>query len=137
MNNILKPGLFNKEFFDFIFFFQTFDHIPKPDEFLTECHQLLKTNGHILAFNHNVDSFLAKLLGEKSPIIDIEHTFLYSFKTIKKIFEKNKFTVNKVYSPKNTLSIKHLFWLLPIPKNIKLFVLNSKIKILNKKVNIF
>lgn len=136
MNSILKPGLFNKESFDFIFFFQTFDHIPYPNKFLKECYQLLKTNGYILAFNHNIDSFSSKLLGEKSPIIDIEHTFLYSFETIRKIFEKNRFIVNKVYSPKNTLSIKHLFWLLPIPKNIKQKIVKSNSNILNKKINI-
>jgi len=135
-NNILKPGLLNKEIFDFIFFFQTLDHIPDPNKFLKECHNLLKINGHIFAFNHNIDSFSAKLLGEKSPIIDIEHTFLYSPKTIKTIFKKNGFATNKDYSPKNILSIKHLFWLLPIPKKIKLLMLHSKIKMLNKTINI-
>jgi SAM-dependent methyltransferase len=134
--DILKPGLFENKSFDFIFFFQTFDHIPNPNRFLSECYKLLKLNGHILAFNHNVDSFSSKLLGEKSPIVDIEHTFLYSSKTIKTIFQKNGFTINKVYFPKNTLSIKHLFWLIPIPKNIKLSILKSKNKILNNKVNL-
>jgi len=136
VTDILKPALFDKESFDFIFFFQTFDHIPEPNKFLKECNQLLKTNGHILAFNHNVDSFSSKLLGEKSPIIDIEHAFLYSPKTIKTIFKKNGFTINKVYSPKNTLSIKHLFWLLPIPKNIKQKIVKSNLNILDKKINI-
>jgi len=136
ITNILKPDLFDKEIFDFIFFFQTFDHIPEPNKFLKECCRLLKKNGYILSFNHNIDSFQSKLLGEKSPIIDIEHTFLYSPKTIKKIFEKNNFIVSKVYSPKNTLSIKHLFWLLPIPKNIKQKIVKSNSNILNKKINI-
>lgn len=134
--DILKPGLFDKESFDFIFFFQTLDHIPEPNKFLKECYRLLKKNGHILAFNHNVDSFSSKLLGERSPIIDIEHTFLYSFKTIKKIFEKNKFKVNKIYSPSNILSLKHLFWLLPIPKNTKQKIIESDVKLLDKKINI-
>jgi len=134
--DILKPGLFDKESFDFIFFFQTLDHIPEPNKFLKECCHLLKKNGRILAFNHNVDSFSSKLLGEKSPIIDIEHTFLYSFKTIKKIFEKNKFKVVKIYSPNNVLSLKHLFWLLPLPKDIKQKIIESNIKLLDKKINI-
>ena len=134
--DILKPCLFNKESFDFIFFFQTFDHIPEPNKFLKECYYLLKRNGFILSFNHNVDSFSAKLLGEKSPIIDIEHTFLYSSKTIQAIFKKNRFIINKVYFPKNTLSIKHLFWLLPIPKKIKQKIVKSESELLNKKINI-
>ena len=136
VTDILKPGLFDKDSFDFIFFFQTLDHIPDPNKFLKECYKLLKINCRILAFNHNADSFSSKLLGEKSPIIDIEHTFLYGPETIKKIFEKIGFTVDKVYSPKNVLSLKHFFWLLPINKKLKLLILNSKIKLLNKKINI-
>lgn len=136
INSILKSGLFDKEVFDFIFFFQTFDHMPEPNKFLKELNKLLKKNGYIFAFNHNVNSFSAKLFGEKSPIIDIEHTFLYSPKTIKMIFKKNGFTINKVYFPKNILSIKHFFWLLPIPKKIKLLILNSKIKILDRTTSI-
>lgn len=136
ITNILKPGLFNKEHFDFIFFFQTFDHIPEPNKFLKECFNLLKPNGKILAFNHNIDGFSSKILKEKSPIIDIEHTFLYSPKTIKTIFRKNGFIIDRIYSPKNTLSFKHLFWLIPMPKNIKLKILNSKTKILDKEINL-
>ena len=136
ITNILKPGLFNKGKFDFIFFFQTFDHIPEPNKFLKECFNLLKPNGKILAFNHNIDSLSSKIFREKSPIVDIEHTFLYSPKTIKTIFQKNGFMVDRIYSPKNTLSFKHLFWLIPMPKNIKLKILNSKTKILDKEINL-
>lgn len=136
ITNILKPGIFNKENFDFIFFFQTFDHIPEPNKFLKECFNLLKPNGKILAFNHNIDSLSSKILREKSPIIDIEHTFLYSPKTIKTIFQKNGFMIDRIYSPKNTLSFKHLFWLIPMSKNIKLKILNSKTKILDKEINL-
>jgi len=134
--DILKPKLFPKNYFDFIFFFQTFDHIPKPDLFLKECYQLLNTNSYILSFNHNIDSFSSKILKEKSPIIDIEHTFLYSPKTIKAIFEKNKFIVQKISSPYNVLSLKHLFWLLPFPQSLKKKILSSNSDILNKKIKI-
>lgn len=136
VTDILKPGLFEKETFDFIFFFQTFDHIPQPDKFLKECFFLLKPKGKILSFNHNINSLSSKILGEKSPIIDIEHTFLYSPKTIRSIFKKNGIISNRIYSPKNTLSIKHLFWLVPLPKKIKLKILNSKTKILDNKINL-
>lgn len=136
ITNILKPGLFNKETFDFVFFFQTFDHIPQPNNFLKESFSLLKPKGKILAFNHNVDSLSSRILGEKSPIIDIEHTFLYSPKTIRSIFEKNRFITDRIYSPKNTLSLKHLFWLIPMPKKIKLKIINSKTSFINKEVSL-
>lgn len=134
--DILKPKLFPKNTFDFILIFQTFDHIPAPDKFLKECYRLLKPNGYILTFNHNIDSLTSKILKEKSPIIDIEHTFLYSPKTIRAIFEKYKFTVKKIYSPYNILSIKHLLWLIPLPKFIKQRIVDSNSSIFNIKIKL-
>jgi hypothetical protein len=58
-------------------------------------------------------------MGERSPIIDIEHIYLFSKKTIRMLFEKHEFTVERVYSPWNTLSLAHLIHLLPIPTAIK------------------
>lgn len=113
--DILRPALFKSKKFKLIFFFQTLDHIANPNEFLKECYELLDEGGYILAFNHNVESFSAKVLGERSAIIDIEHTFLYSPETIKRIFEKNGFLPINIYSPFNTISLAYLTWLLPIP----------------------
>ncbi|MBI5620862.1 class I SAM-dependent methyltransferase [Candidatus Gottesmanbacteria bacterium] len=116
---IFKPGLFKKETFFFIFFFQTLDHIPDPEKFLKECYKLLAPGGYIMAFNHNIDSLEVKIFGAKSPIIDIVHPFFFSPKTLRMIFEKFKFNGINVYSPKNTLSLRHLIWLIPLPGFIK------------------
>lgn len=122
----LKEEMFKKESFDFIYFFQTFDHVYDPLGFLNICHGLLSPGGFILAFNHNVESFSAKLLKEKSPIIDIEHTYLYSKNTIGKIFAKADFVPLKIFSPTSVISLRYLVWLLPIPKVVKLKILNQK-----------
>lgn len=134
--SILKESLYKKNTFDLIFFFQTFDHIPNPNSFLKTCHQILKPGGKIFAFNHNINSLSSRLFGEKSPIIDIEHTFLYSPQTIKAIFKKNKFSIEKVSLPKNYLSLRHLVWLLPLPKNIKEKILSKNHQFLNKKLSV-
>jgi SAM-dependent methyltransferase len=129
ITDIFRAGIFQPQTFDFIFFFQTFDHIQDPNGFLNLCYQLLLPGGYILAFNHDADSLAVKIFGEKSPVIDIEHTCFYSKKTIKKIFEKNNFQPIKIYSPKNLVSFKYLFWLLPLVKPLKVGVLNSKSRI--------
>lgn len=116
--SVLKPNLFKIKF-DFIFFFQTLDHIAEPGKFLKECYRLLTPGGYILAFNHNIESLSSKILGEKSPIIDIEHTYLYNPQTLRKIFGKNKFVTKKVYSPINIISLQHLVKLFPLPKLVK------------------
>jgi hypothetical protein len=53
-------------------------------------------------------------MGEKSPIIDIGHAYLYDLTTMKKIFEQNNFVVHNVFPIKNIVSIERLIQLLPI-----------------------
>jgi ubiquinone/menaquinone biosynthesis C-methylase UbiE len=99
--------------------FQLFDHIADPNSLLQECYEVLNDGGLMLCFNHNIDAFSSKVFKEKSPIIDIEHTYLYSKKTISKLFEKNKLKVLEVGSAWNLLNLAHITKLMPFPKNIK------------------
>lgn len=114
INGMFNEKMFEKDSFDMITFFQTFDHIAEPNIFLQNCLKILKDDGFILAINHNAKSFSAKIMGEKSPIIDIGHAYLYDLTTMKKIFEKNNFFVHNVFSIKNVVSIERLIQLLPI-----------------------
>ena len=111
---MFNKKMFEKNTFDMITFFQTFDHIVDPNVFLQNCFKVLKDNGFILAINHNASSLSAKLLGEKSPIIDIGHAYLYDLATMRKIFEQNNFLVHSVFSIQNIVSIERLIQLLPI-----------------------
>jgi SAM-dependent methyltransferase len=123
--DVMRPGIFEAEQFDAICMFHIFDHIPDPNELLLECLRILKSGGFILALNHNVESWSARLLGEKSPIIDIEHTFLYSPRTMRLIFEANGFGVIEQGCVWNTYSITYLFHLLPLPRRLKDVVLHT------------
>lgn len=130
---VFSAKLFKPATFDLICFFQTLDHIADPNEFLTDCYTLLKPGGYVISFHHNVTSLQAKIFKEKSPIIDIEHTHLYDPETTRKIFEKNKFTIIELYKPQNWVSLKHLFWLLPLPKKLKTAMLRLKFAFLQKQ----
>jgi hypothetical protein len=66
----------------------------------------------------------ARVLGEKSPIIDIEHTYLYSPNTIRKLFEKNGFRVLEVGSARNVVNLLSILRLLPFPRNFKIKLLS-------------
>ncbi|MCR4329762.1 MAG: class I SAM-dependent methyltransferase [Candidatus Roizmanbacteria bacterium] len=120
---LLKRDTFPEKFFDYILCFQTLDHIPDPNTFLSICHSLLKENGMIIFFLHNVQSVSARLLKEKSPIIDIEHTFLYSPSTLTTLVKKNKFSVISLHKPFNYVSLRHILHLAPLPKSFKKYVL--------------
>ncbi len=119
INDAFKVGLFEAQSIDFIFFFQTLDHLHEPNEFVGECYRLLKPGGYIVSFQHDVRSVSARVLGKRSPIIDIEHIYLFSAATISAFFKKNGFCVQKVYKPANIVSMRHLLWLLPISNAFK------------------
>jgi SAM-dependent methyltransferase len=129
--DMLKPGIFKAHTFHAICFFQTFEHIQDPDNFLKICYDLLLPGGSILAFSHDIESLQAKMLGENSPIIDIGHAYLYSRVTLRKIFEKNLFQPVSIYSPANVVSLRHLICLSPIPGMLKMKSLSIKTGILS------
>lgn len=116
---IMRPGIFEPQQFDAICMFQIFDHILDPNELLAECRRILRPGGFILSLNHNVESWSARLLGDKSPIIDIEHIFLYSPATMQRIFLANGFKVIEQGNVWNSYSLAYLFHLVPLPPLMK------------------
>lgn len=117
--DIFRPKLFRKNFFDVICSFQTLDHIPNPNEFLAGCYKILKKGGFALFLNHDVEALPNRLMGEKSPIIDIEHTYLFGKKTMKKIFEKHKFEILELAAAENIHNLSYWIHLFPLAKLIK------------------
>ncbi|MFZ2522104.1 MAG: class I SAM-dependent methyltransferase, partial [Minisyncoccia bacterium] len=115
----IKMEMFTKDSlppnsFDCICIFQTLDHLLDPVKMLEDALAILKPGGVLIAINHNLNSLSSKILGEKSPIIDIEHTYLYNKNTIRKLFEKSGFEVIKIFFPYSRHSVGYLFSLLPI-----------------------
>lgn len=113
-NDVMRPGLFAQDSVSAMTLFQVLDHLPDPLSLLVECRRALKPGGVILAWNHNVGSWSARLLGESSPIVDVEHTYLYDPVTMKKLFERAGFEEIQVRPVKNYYSLKYLLHLLPI-----------------------
>ena len=134
VNTVLKDDTFNKLKFDLICAFQVFDHIPDPNAFLRICRKNLKPGGVLLLMNHDVKSISARILGERSPIFDIEHTYLYDQSTIASMLTKNNFKVKKVYAPFAIMSIRYITRLLPLPIKVKEFLSEVNNPILDKTI---
>lgn len=117
--DVMRAGLFEPETFDAICLFQVLDHLPNPRETLRAAYELLRPGGQILALNHNVRALSARILGEHSPIIDIEHTYLYGPDTLRLIFEHCGFRPTSVNTVRNTYSLAYLCQLLPLPRTAK------------------
>jgi SAM-dependent methyltransferase len=117
--DVMRPGLFLPGEFDVVCMFQVLDHIPDPAALLQECFRLLKPGGLLLALNHNVEAFSARLLRDRSPIVDVEHTYLFSPATISKLLSDRGFIVRQAGTTRDTHTIQYLTHLIPLPALIK------------------
>jgi SAM-dependent methyltransferase len=105
--------------------FHTLDHLQDPIQTLRNCLDALESGGTFVAAVHNERSWSARLLGERSPIIDVEHTFLYSLSTGIQVFEKAGFKNVRSGNYSNHYSLAYILHLLPISRNFRRFVLGS------------
>jgi 2-polyprenyl-3-methyl-5-hydroxy-6-metoxy-1,4-benzoquinol methylase len=110
----LSSDSFDKKSMDVISMFHVLDHLPNPGQSLRHCYELLKEGGSILIAVHNSNAFSRHLLGSRSPIFDIEHTYLFNKETLRKIAEEESFEVEFVKSYWNRYSIKYILSLLPL-----------------------
>ena len=124
--DMLRDGLVPDNSVDIVVIFHVLDHLPDPLLVLNQIHKMLKPGGSICIAVHNVNSVSAKILKNKSPIFDVEHTYLYSKKTIKKLLSQSGFKSIKVHHYKNSYSLAYLVHLIPINRNVKIKILNSK-----------
>jgi len=115
----LKDGLFPESFFDFICFFQVFDHITEPNRFLQRVRHYLKPGGLVLAIHHNIRSLLPTLLGLRASTYDISHMFLWDKCTMRRILEKNGFRVVSIKNMANSYQLDHVVRMLPLPATLK------------------
>jgi ubiquinone/menaquinone biosynthesis C-methylase UbiE len=117
--DILKKGIFPDHSFDIICCFHTLDHIVDPNAFLKNTYAILKKGGKALFIVHDTDGLSVKLFGEKSPIFDIEHIFLFNRKNLAMLFEKNNFIVQETFPVNNTYPISYWIRMAPLPNIFK------------------
>jgi 2-polyprenyl-3-methyl-5-hydroxy-6-metoxy-1,4-benzoquinol methylase len=136
--DMLKPGLIEDEIADIVVIFHVLDHLTDPSEVLNLIYRMLKPGGSICIAVHNVNSISAKVLGNKSPIFDVEHTYLYSKKTIQKLLINSGFKKVKASHYKNSYSLMYIIHLIPIGYRLKKKILETKIakKLLNIRLTV-
>jgi SAM-dependent methyltransferase len=125
----------NQEF-GLIATFHVLDHLRKPSDFMSVTHRNLRSGGEIAVAVHNSRSWSAKIFKNRSPIFDVEHTYLYDKKTLKLLLEKSGFQNVYVKSYWNSYSLAYLLQLLPISRRFRIMIKNSKANSLLTKVQL-
>lgn len=122
---------------DVIAIFHTLDHLEQPIEMLRTAHRKLRSGGKILIAVHNVAAISARVLKSRSPIFDIEHTFLFSPQTLKLAMESAGFKDVIVKPYFNLYSLSYLMHLAPIPKHLKEGIFASEFNNLLSRLKIW
>jgi SAM-dependent methyltransferase len=120
----IMQGMFSEELlqgkkFSLISCFQTLDHITEPEKFVKLCLTALKPGGIVLFINHNISSVTARILGERCPMIDIEHTYLHTPDTMRMLFERVGFVGIHTFAVRNDYPLHYWVHLFPMPNSWK------------------
>lgn len=124
---IFKKADFEPASFDFICCFMTLEHVRDPKEIAAAASSLLRPGGIVAFVTHDYRSSINRLLGKRSPIIDIEHMQLFSRHSISQLLERNGFGNIQIGNFRNCYALHYWVRLLPInlrSKNILIGILN-------------
>ncbi len=114
-----REDLFPDAHFDMICGFQVFDHLAHPNEILQTCRRVLRPGGLVLWIHHDASAWTHRVLGQASPIIDVEHIYLFDRRTMARILEKNGFEVLRVFPVANRYPLHYWLSLAPLPEGFK------------------
>ncbi len=120
---IFRKNIYKNNTFNIICCFHTLDHIVDPNKFLQNVYTVLKKGGRALFIVHDTSGLSVKLFGEKSPIFDIEHIYLFNRQNLSGLFIKNKFKILGTFNVKNNYPLIYWVRMVPLSKKIKEFLL--------------
>jgi len=99
--------------------FQVLDHLANPGQFLADARAILRPGGAVLIVVHDASAWSVRLLGERSPIFDVAHPYLYDRGTLRRLLERAGLVVQDMFSVWNTYSLRYWLRLSPLPVRLK------------------
>lgn len=117
--DIFKQGTLATGSASLVCFFQMLDHLPDPMGFLRAVFDILEPGGIAVCVTHDTSALTAKLLGEASPIYDIEHTYLFNRKNLAEMFRKAGFSDAKTFPIANDYALRYWLNMAPLPRGVK------------------
>jgi len=110
---------FAPESFDLVCCFMTMEHVRDPESVARSARRLLRPGGAFVAVTHDYRSLANRVLGRRSPIIDIEHMQLFSRRSIRYLLESCGYSGVTVNAFRNTYSLRYWTRLAPLPRGVK------------------
>ena len=120
----IREGIFDEaDFepasFDLICCFMTMEHVADPGQIAASAMRLLRPGGAFVTVTHDWRSAVNRLLGRRSPIIDIEHMQLFSERSIGTLFRRGGYRDVTVRKFANLYALRYWLRLTPLPHALK------------------
>jgi SAM-dependent methyltransferase len=112
-------GDYEPRSFALIWCFMTMEHVRDPVEIARAAFRLLRPGGAFVTVTHDYHGFVNKVLGKRSPIIDIEHLQLFSRRSLEHLFKEAGFSEFSARPFVNRYSIRYWTRLAPLPAGVK------------------
>lgn len=112
---MFKAARFPVSSVDLVCAFQVLDHFADPVNILGDVLSILKPGGLCYVIIHNERALQVKLLGERSPIIDVSHVYYFNPETLRRTFERTGFEVLDLMNIWNAYSLRTWLRMLPVP----------------------
>jgi SAM-dependent methyltransferase len=119
LRSIFVPGALTEGSASLVCFFQMLDHLPNPTEFVQTVYQVLEPGGVAVCVTHDTSALSARVLGEASPIYDIEHTYLFNRTNLARLFERAGFVDTDAFRIANDYALQYWLNMAPLPKALK------------------
>jgi SAM-dependent methyltransferase len=116
---IFEESAFEPASFDLICCFMTMEHVHDPRATALSAMRLLRPGGAFVTVTHDYMSLVNRMLGKRSPIIDIEHMQLFSKRSICELFKRTGFVDVSASAFINRYSLGYWIRLAPLPGTMK------------------
>lgn len=124
VRGLIREGVFTEtdfapESFDLICCFQTLEHVPDPRALVKSCARLLRPGGALALVTHDYTAPLNRLLGRRSPIIDIEHLQLFCRASLERLLREAALPPETISPLANRYPLRYWLRLTPLPAPLK------------------
>lgn len=116
---VFEENAFTPASFDLICCFMTMEHVPDPAALARSAFNLLRPGGAFVTVTHDRRSLINRLLGKRSPIIDVEHMQLFSEASLTELFQRTGYQRIEVRAFSNRYTLRYWLRLSPLPVFLK------------------
>ena len=102
--------------------FQTIEHVPDPSELVHDAAALLKPGGVLALVCHDRRAPINRVLGLRSPIVDIEHMQLFSSRSVDELLRRAGLREVGNRPIRNRYPVRYWARLTPLPERLQVVV---------------